>query len=353
MNYLTKLARFEGKPGRLAFLLFLPIASVCIGLMVLFSWFDINAHRDNETNMLIEASRAYFQQVMITWQWNAAHGGVYVPVTEQTRPNMYLDDPRGENLSVAGVTYTKIDPAFMTRQISEMTSGSTGNRFHITSLKPVNPGNVADLWEKEMLQGFVRGEKEATTVVDEGGRQYFRYMAPLRTDKNCLGCHVRDGYRENDVMGGVSISIPVAVFRQSNDRFIRDSVLRYGVVGLVVLGGLFTFSWLLAVRMTHGITLELEDERLKVAMEMAGAAAHELRQPLTVIGSVTEILMAKNGHDEEARRCAEILAKHSARMNEILKQMLAITHYRTKPYLGRTRIVDLDAESDEDGNSAS
>ena len=93
--------------------------------------------------------------------WNARHGGVYVPVTDKTRPNPYLESGRDRDVvTTAGKILTLINPAYMTREAHELGRGEYGLKGHITSLDPVRPENRADEWETLALQEFERGVKE-------------------------------------------------------------------------------------------------------------------------------------------------------------------------------------------------
>ena len=49
------------------------------------------AAREHAFEVARSTLRAFFDEIQTTRQWNAEHGGVYVPVTEQTQPNPYLD----------------------------------------------------------------------------------------------------------------------------------------------------------------------------------------------------------------------------------------------------------------------
>jgi diguanylate cyclase (GGDEF)-like protein len=40
-------------------------------------------------------------------------------------------------------------------------------------------------------------------------RPVFRFISPLYAEKSCLGCHRRHSIREGDILGAVSISIPI------------------------------------------------------------------------------------------------------------------------------------------------
>ena len=53
-------------------------------------------------------------------EWNALHGGVYVPMSTYAESNPYLDDPLRDIKINEKLTLTKINPACMTPQISEI-----------------------------------------------------------------------------------------------------------------------------------------------------------------------------------------------------------------------------------------
>ena len=45
---------------------------------------------------------------------------------------------------------------------------------------------------------------------DAGGQQRVRLIHILRAEKSCLTCHAVQGYREGEVIGGLSVSPPLA-----------------------------------------------------------------------------------------------------------------------------------------------
>jgi len=61
-------------------------------LTFLFLW-NVKCEMSQTTNLALHQARAFFRQLVITRYWNAIHGGVYVPVTETTKPNPYLNVP--------------------------------------------------------------------------------------------------------------------------------------------------------------------------------------------------------------------------------------------------------------------
>jgi PAS domain S-box-containing protein len=88
----------------------------------------------------------------------------------------------------------------------------------------------------------------------------------------------------------------------------------------------------------------LAQERQAIVAELAGAAAHELNQPLTSVMGYAELLLRRLDKEREpaAWNAAEVIHAESERMAEIVRKIGKITKYETKSYVGRARILDLD-----------
>lgn len=105
-----------------------------------------------------------------------------------------------------------------------------------TSLKPRNPSNKPDAWEEEVLKKFeerkAAGENPKKMfyeeVVEEDGKQYYRFMKAIPTGKVCLNCHGENiaepvaakldalypedrarGYKMGDIRGAFTIKQPM------------------------------------------------------------------------------------------------------------------------------------------------
>jgi signal transduction histidine kinase len=86
-------------------------------------------------------------------------------------------------------------------------------------------------------------------------------------------------------------------------------------------------------------------------VEMAGAASHELNQPLTAILGNLQLVIAKLPEgDPLAKRVNKVLSQVD-RMVEIVKKIGHITRYRTKEYAENVRIVDIDKSSNLNGRA--
>ena len=98
-------------------------------------------------------------------------------------------------------------------------------------------------------------------------------------------------------------------------------------------------------------TESLERHRRKALLaELAGAAAHELNQPLTSLLGYAELLDERLAEDDPNRRPASIILREGNRIADIVRKIGRITSYRTKEYVAGAKIVDLDASLfDSDG----
>jgi len=167
---------------------------------------NVSQSRSHAFKIATERGKMLFQMIELTRSWNALHGGVFSPTSDDNPPNDYLGPHMREIVEKSGKRYTRINPAYMTRQLSEL-GREQGFQFHLTSLNPLRPGNAADKWEENSLVAFETGTLERTSLIDTNGDKIFRYMAPLKMDPTCMECHAHQGYKTGDIRGGISINI--------------------------------------------------------------------------------------------------------------------------------------------------
>ena len=89
----------------------------------------------------------------------------------------------------------------------------------------------------------------------------------------------------------------------------------------------------------------LEQEKLSVLMEMAGATAHELNQPLAVILPRMERSLARVKEHATLHKEMTAIYEQCVRMADLIKKISEITTYKTKPYVGDVNIIDIDEAS--------
>lgn len=142
------------------------VAAVCWTILigVLAGW----SYRQSSATVFDIAragARNSYEKDVVSRLWATGHGGVYVPITPETPPNPYLAHlPDRDIETPAGKKLTLMNPAYMTRQIHELSQARHGLREHITSLRPIRPENAPDAWEKQALQAFEQGEKEVSSL---------------------------------------------------------------------------------------------------------------------------------------------------------------------------------------------
>lgn len=213
------------------------ISMIWIGLIALsFSWNYIQALKSLEKTAL-QGARSFFEQIVITRQWNARHGGVYAQISPDTQPNPYLQENERDLVVDANLKLTKVDPAFMTRQIAAIAMESEGIQFHITSLNPIRPENSPRPREKAALTSFADGIKEVGYFINDKTSSRFFFMAPLETSEACLSCHAEHGYKEGDIRGGISVTLPFSKAIPLTSLIIGHlSIALFGLVGIGLAG---------------------------------------------------------------------------------------------------------------------
>jgi PAS domain S-box-containing protein len=106
----------------------------------------------------------------------------------------------------------------------------------------------------------------------------------------------------------------------------------------------------------------LESQRKEAVSALAGAAAHELNQPLTSILGYAELLqrVGKNISGEETdastfsvlKNAVDVIVQEAERMAGVVRKLGEITEYETKEYFGGVRIMDLDRKAAKEDPTA-
>jgi PAS domain S-box-containing protein len=94
----------------------------------------------------------------------------------------------------------------------------------------------------------------------------------------------------------------------------------------------------------HAEAARLEKEKFEGVIETAGAACHELNQPLQVVLGSSEMLMMNLNKDDSNQNRLRILKEQVERLGKITRKLQNITKYETKDYLD-SKIIDIDKAS--------
>lgn len=220
-------------------------------------------------------ARANFNKDMALRAWAAKRGGVYVPVTPDTPPNPYLAHlPDRDVLTTSGRRLTLLNPAYMLRQVMNDFAGQYGIRGRITSLRPLNPVNTPDEWERRVLGQFEQGVSEVSEFAEIDGQPHLRYMRVFHTQEDCLKCHRHQGYKQGDVRGGIGVSVPLQPYLEIKQHTERTLLASYSLLWLLGGAGLlgmnrFVRRQILRQRDAEA-ALRQEKERLELVIEGTG-----------------------------------------------------------------------------------
>ncbi|HEU5074247.1 MAG TPA: PAS domain S-box protein [Polyangiaceae bacterium] len=109
----------------------------------------------------------------------------------------------------------------------------------------------------------------------------------------------------------------------------------------------------MAARLAHAQEELRSREKQALVAELAGAAAHELNQPLTSVIAYAEMLRRQLKENETLQHHAEVIVSEGERMAEIVRKVGKITKYETKNYVGGAKILDLEKASDAEASAKS
>ncbi len=160
-------------------------------------------------------------------------GGVYVPVDRGVEPNPYLAHiPHRDVTTEDGRELTLVNSSYFVRLVHDREAARfpDGIRGHVTSLNPLRPGNAPDEWEREALLAFKAGAPQWSESFSREGKAYFRLMRPRIAIPACIECHSNQGYKAGDVLGGISITVPMESMKAEAD----EALFRLGMWHLLL-----------------------------------------------------------------------------------------------------------------------
>jgi len=333
--------------------------------------FYLIGHRHNRLLMdrLTESARSFYKQIVVTRAWVAHYDGVFVKYQPGVEVNPYLMQPLA--ITTEGDTLINRNPAQVTRELSELGETMGGFRFHLTSLKPLNPKNKPTTFEREALlavaanpAGKISEYGEVTKLERVGGSTFFRYFAPLYTEESCLSCHGDQGYKVGDVRGGISIIVPAQQVQEAMNRNILLMVfgclassaaitllIYYLIRGTVIrplrrlesatekiargdysttiptdgddeIGDLSRAFDKMQQAIQESMDKQIASEKMVALGQLSAGIAHEIRNPLFAVRNDLEYLMRKfPGNGEQTEIYLE-MEDGVARINRTLQAVL-------------------------------
>ena len=177
------------------------------------------------------------------------------------------------------------------------------------------------------------------------------------------------GYTKEDLDGKTSLDTEIwfdledrerMVLGLQNDGQVNNFESKFIVKDGNVLTGLLSAKLIMLNREQHIIAVtrdiselkkaeaeRLQKEKMQGVLEMAGAACHELNQPMTVIRVYSELLLQNISEDHSRFEMVRKIKQEIDRMRIKTKKIMSITKYETKEYVQGERIIDIDKSSNE------
>jgi len=258
----------------------IPLAFWALAACTSYFWYGRSIEARVEA-LATNQGRFIFKMVEAMRLWNARHGGVYVLVDKDSRPNPYLDIPERDVVTTHGHQLTLVNPAYMTRQLGLALSQEAQIELHLTSLKPLNPSNAPDEWESVALTLFENASavRERMEIMEQRGQMVARYIGALPTRHDCLQCHEKQGYRLGDIRGGISVAFSIAPYMEAarSERLLQRTV--HGVAWLLL--SLLTVFFLDQLRRGMLLLIQAEQQQntlVQVRTRELAREAYERKQ---------------------------------------------------------------------------
>ena len=257
--------------------------SLVLILILAWNWSQVTTSAQEQASLTL---RMTLEKDLILRRWTTEQGGVYVPITDKTPPNPYLENVQEQNLTTpSGRHLTLINPAYMMRHIHEMAWEEHGIYSRLTSLNPINPINRADPWEAAVLETIETYDlTEFSAIVNMDGQPTMRLVQPFYTEEGCLTCHADQGYQVGDMHGGISAATSMEPFLASIHSKQLSMTVGYTMIWLI---GLVGIGW--ATRRMVATTRTIEAAN-RAKSEFLANMSHEIRTPMNVIVGMSDLL---------------------------------------------------------------
>jgi len=304
----------------------------------------LQENREHAIELARAEARSTLCRALQLRRWVGSHGGVYVPVDDETEPRPGLSQAlEREGRTPSGRLLTRIDPWDVLRQLGDADDASGLPRLRLTIWRPRSAEDTSEAWEIEALRAFEQGAPEAGEIVWLGGVPHLRVMHPLFVEPGCAADDGDRGYREGDLCGGISVAMSLQPYGLASAIRMRRHAVTYAGVWLLGLLGIAYGTRQIRTRSQERLQAEEEIRRLNVCLEervrertarweaankeleaFTYSVSHDLRAPLRAINGYARILAEGCGPrlDAEGLRILGVVRSEAERMGHLIDELL-------------------------------
>ena len=140
---------------------------------------------------------------------------------------------------------------------------------------------------------------------------------------------------------------PIIVITGSGDEEIAVNALKSGAYDYLIKDmdhnyfKVFPITVENVIKRKKAEEAKIQKEKLQGVIEMAGAACHELNQPLQAISGYSELLMMEIDENNPLYEMINEIKNESTRMGKITRKLNNITRYATTDYVIGKKIIDI------------
>ncbi len=180
-------------------------------------------------------ARMLSRQILLPRRWVSDHDGMFV--TKKPGTGSSPATTVGDVVDQSGQVYVKRNPGMIIWDLSDYAAQADFCRFRVTSLRPVDPANAPDAFERRGLLDFETGKEEASEISRGEQGRTLRYMIPLKVEESCLPCHAEHGYQVGNIRGGLSLEVPLGwaddAIGANNRLLLLASLITAALAGLL------------------------------------------------------------------------------------------------------------------------
>ena len=256
--------------------------TMILGVLFAMAWYY---EQESVVEMAMATARTSAGKDLLYRDFLVRQGAVYMAM-DKIGPEENLVRPDRDIAKPDGTMLTMVTPKRFLNLITAADAESFSFKAAIKTFIPLGTEDIPDSWEERSLQALRAGALEVGELKVVAGESVLRYMRPAYATPTCVRNRPGTGLQEGDLLGGMSLQVPMAPYQEIFGRHIRLIAL---IMSLFWLTGLV--SLLIVLRCLSG-----QNQSLRAALieqrnqaEQARVAQEELEKTFDAITDIITV----------------------------------------------------------------